>query len=160
MKQTAFPFLFLRGGTSRGPYFQAKDLPGDCETLSEILIRVCGAGHPSNIDGLGGGVAVTTKVAMPRRRPTRAAMSTISSPRWASKSGSSTKSRPAAISWSASARRRSGWGRCRSPATAPGVHAVNTGARVEAVVETPDGAVGHDGAVAIDGVPGTAAPGG
>ena len=64
MTQTAIPFLFMRGGTSRGPYMNRADLPEDRETLAEVLIAMVGSGHPLNIDGLGGGVAVTTKVAM------------------------------------------------------------------------------------------------
>lgn len=64
MTQTAIPFVFMRGGTSRGPYFLRSDLPQDQETLAEVLIAAVGAGHPLNIDGIGGGAAVTTKVAM------------------------------------------------------------------------------------------------
>ena len=64
MTQTAIPFHFLRGGTSRGPYFNRADLPEDRETLAEVLLAVLGSGHPLNIDGIGGGAAVTTKVAM------------------------------------------------------------------------------------------------
>lgn len=62
--QTAIPFLFLRGGTSCGPYFRRSDLPADRAHLSDVLVRVTGAGHALNIDGPGGGAAVTTKVAM------------------------------------------------------------------------------------------------
>ena len=54
----------MRGGTSRGPYFRREDLPEDRETLAEVLMAAVGAGHPLNIDGIGGGAAVTTKVAM------------------------------------------------------------------------------------------------
>ena len=64
MTQTAIPFLFLRGGTSRGPYLNRADLPEDRETLAEVLLAMVGSGHPLNIDGIGGGAAVTTKVAM------------------------------------------------------------------------------------------------
>ena len=64
MPQSPLPFLFVRGGTSRGPYFLRSDLPEDRDRLSEVLIAVVGAGNPRNIDGLGGGNAVTTKVAM------------------------------------------------------------------------------------------------
>ena len=64
MTQTAIPYLFVRGGTSRGPYFNAADLPQDRDTLSRVLISAVGAGNPRNIDGIGGGNAVTTKVAM------------------------------------------------------------------------------------------------
>ena len=54
----------MRGGSSRGPFFNRGDLPTDLEELSEVLISVTGSGHPLNIDGVGGGNAVTTKVAM------------------------------------------------------------------------------------------------
>src|SRR5688500_18000610 len=64
MTQTAIPYHFLRGGTSRGPYFRREDLPQDRDQLAEVLMAVIGAGHPLNIDGIGGGNAVTTKVAM------------------------------------------------------------------------------------------------
>ena len=36
MTQTAIPYLFMRGGTSRGPYFNRADLPEDRETLAEV----------------------------------------------------------------------------------------------------------------------------
>ena len=58
MSQAEIPFLFVRGGTSRGPYFNRADLPEDRDALSEVLLTVIGAGHPQNIDGIGGGVAV------------------------------------------------------------------------------------------------------
>ena len=62
--QTGIPFIFMRGGSSRGPYFNQADLPEDRDTLSEVLLAAIGSGHPLNIDGIGGGNAVTTKVAM------------------------------------------------------------------------------------------------
>ncbi len=64
MSQKAIPFLFMRGGTSRGPYMNRADLPEDREALARLLVAIVGAGHPLNIDGIGGGAAVTTKVAM------------------------------------------------------------------------------------------------
>lgn len=62
--QVATPFIFMRGGTSRGPYFNKKDVPENREKLAEFLVKAVGSGHPINIDGIGGGVAVTTKVAI------------------------------------------------------------------------------------------------
>ena len=62
--QTAIPYVFMRGGTSRGPYFRREDLPENLDLLAEVLIAIIGSGHPINIDGIGGGTAVTTKVAM------------------------------------------------------------------------------------------------
>ena len=64
MTQTGIPFLFMRGVTSRGPYFNRADLPEDRDLLAQVLIAAVGSGHPLNIDGIGGGNAVTTKVAM------------------------------------------------------------------------------------------------
>jgi 4-oxalomesaconate tautomerase len=160
MTQTAIPFLFLRGGTSRGPYFNRADLPEDRETLAEVLIAAVGAGHPLNIDGVGGGAAVTTKVAMLSR----------------SESGEDdidyffaqvavterlVDFKPTCgniLSGVGPAALEMGLVAPQDDRTTIRVRAVNTGARVEAVVETPGGAVRYDGATAIDGVPGTAAP--
>ena len=64
MAQTSIPFLFMRGGSSRGPYMNRADLPADLDQLAAVLIAAVGSGHPLNIDGIGGGNAVTTKVAM------------------------------------------------------------------------------------------------
>ena len=64
MTQTAIPFHLFRGGTSRGPYFNRADLPEDQDTLAQVLIAALGSGQKLNIDGIGGGAAVTTKVAM------------------------------------------------------------------------------------------------
>ena len=64
MNQTRIPYIFMRGCTSRGPYFKRCDLPADQETLSDVLVSVLGAGHELNIAGIGGGNAVTTIVAM------------------------------------------------------------------------------------------------
>ena len=64
MSQTGIPFFFMRGGSSRGPYMRREDLPQDRDLLAEVLIAAVGSGHPLNIDGIGGGNAVTTKVAM------------------------------------------------------------------------------------------------
>lgn len=64
MTQTGIPFLFMRGGTSRGPYLKRDQLPDDTDRLASVLVAMVGSGHPINIDGIGGGTAVTTKVAM------------------------------------------------------------------------------------------------
>ncbi len=64
MSQVGIQYLFMRGGTSRGPYFNRADLPQDLETLEKVLVSIIGSGHSLNIDGIGGGNAVTTKVAM------------------------------------------------------------------------------------------------
>ena len=160
MKQTAVPFLFVRGGTSRGPYFLRSDLPEDQETLSDVLIAVVGAGNPRNIDGLGGGNAVTTKVAMLSRSDDPEAdvdyfFAQVAVEKrlvdYAPTCGNILVGvGPAAIEM--------GLVPIAGDETRVRIRGVNTGALVEAIVQTPDGAVRYDGDLAIDGVPGTAAP--
>ncbi len=160
LSQTAIPYLFYRGGTSRGPYMKRSDLPEDQQTLERVLVAIVGSGHPLNIDGIGGSVAVTTKVAM---------LST-SEDAWAhvdyffAQVGVENRLvdfgptcgnilagvGPAAIEM--------GLIEALEDKTEVRIRAVNTEARVAALVRTPGQNVTYDGDAAIDGVPGTAAP--
>lgn len=63
MTQTAIPFMQLRGGSSKGLYFLASDLPMSDTMNAEILLDAIGR-DVSQIDGLGGGKPVTSKVAI------------------------------------------------------------------------------------------------
>ena len=160
MTQTGIPFVFMRGGTSRGPYFNRADLPQDQETLAQVLLAALGSGHPLNIDGIGGGVAVTTKVAM----------LSPSKDDWAdvdyffaqvSVEDRLVDFKPTCgniLSGVGPAAIEMGLVAPTGTETEVRIRAVNTGARVLARVQTPDGATRYDGAVAIAGVPGTAAP--
>lgn len=160
MTQTSIPFHFFRGGTSRGPYFNRADLPEDLETLAQVLLSVVGSGHPLNIDGIGGGAAVTTKVAM---------LSRSSDPEadidyffaQVSVEDRTVDFKPTCgniLSGVGPAALEMGLVEPTGDVTRIRVLSVNTGARVEAVVQTPGGRVNYDGTAAIDGVPGTAAP--
>ena len=53
--QIAIPCLFIRGGTSRGPYFLKTDLPADEVTRDKVLLAVMGSPDERQIDGIGGG---------------------------------------------------------------------------------------------------------
>ena len=160
MTQHPVPFLFLRGGTSRGPYFRAEDLPSDRDSLADVLISVIGAGNPRNIDGLGGGNAVTTKVAILSMSSDPAAdidyffaQVSVDERRvdFAPTCGNILVGvGPAAIEM--------GLVQAQDGVTGIRIRAVNTGALVEAEIQTPDGRVRYDGDTAVDGVPGTAAP--
>jgi 4-oxalomesaconate tautomerase len=158
--QTAIPVLFFRGGTSRGPYFNRADLPQDREVLAQVLLSVLGSGHVLNIDGLGGGAAVTTKVAMLSRSADPAAdidyffaqVSVLDRTVDFKPTCGNILSAvgPAAIEM--------GLVKPACDETRIRVLSTNTGARIEAVVQTPGGVVKYDGEAAIDGAPGTAAP--
>src|SRR4051794_37534745 len=54
----------LRGGTSRGLYFEAGDLPADPAERDDLLLRLMGTPDPRQIDGLGGATSLTSKIAV------------------------------------------------------------------------------------------------
>lgn len=160
MTQTAIEYLFMRGGSSRGPFFKRDDLPEDQTLLAEILIAAVGSGHPLNIDGIGGGNAVTTKVAMLSKSQddwadidylfAQVSVETKLVDFKPTCGNILTAVGPAAIEMGLIA--------TSGDITEVKIRAVNTGARVLSRVQTPKGAVCYDGSAAIDGVPGTAAP--
>ena len=65
------PCVLMRGGTSRGPFFLASDLPTDPAARDAFLLTVMGSPHPLQVDGLGGANPLTSKVAIvsPSQRP-------------------------------------------------------------------------------------------
>lgn len=63
----SIPCMIMRGGTSRGPFLRMKDLPESQEAQAEILLNLMGSGHALQIDGIGGGDPLTSKVAIVER---------------------------------------------------------------------------------------------
>jgi len=160
MTQHPIPYIFMRGGTSRGPYFNRADLPEDLDHLAKVLLAVIGSGHKLNIDGIGGGAAVTTKVAMLSR----------SNDDWAdidyffaqvSVEERLVDFKPTCgniLSGVGPAALEMGLIVPTGDVTDIKIHAVNTGARVVAQVQTPGGKLEYSGSAEIAGVPGAAAP--
>lgn len=62
--QTALRCLVIRGGTSKGLYFHAGDLPLDIPTRDTVLLAAMGSPDVREIDGMGGGHPLTSKVAV------------------------------------------------------------------------------------------------
>ncbi len=58
---------WMRGGTSKGAFFLAGDLPADPAVRDTFLLRVMGSPDPRQIDGMGGGDPLTSKVAVVSR---------------------------------------------------------------------------------------------
>ncbi|HSR71379.1 MAG TPA: 4-oxalomesaconate tautomerase [Kiloniellales bacterium] len=157
---TAIPCIFMRGGTSRGPFFLRDDLPEDLETLSRVLLAVMGSPDQRQIDGLGGATTVTSKVAMisPAKKGPEEIdyfFGQVSLDRDFVDYGPTCGNMLAGIGPFAI---ESGLIPAADGETRVKIRAVNTGALVEAVVQTPSGRVTYEGDAAIDGVPGTAAP--
>ena len=66
----AVPCLFMRGGTSKGPFFNAADLPADQAHRDRVLLAIMGSPDKRQIDGLGGAHPLTSKVGIVSRSST------------------------------------------------------------------------------------------
>ena len=64
MDLTSAPVMWMRGGTSKGGYFLASDVPADTAERDAFLLRVMGSPDPRQIDGMGGADPLTSKVAI------------------------------------------------------------------------------------------------
>ena len=56
--------MILRGGTSKGAYFLADDLPSDPAKRDALILSIMGSPDPRQIDGIGGAHPLTSKVAI------------------------------------------------------------------------------------------------
>lgn len=56
--------MVLRGGSSKGAYFIADDLPSNPESRDDLLRRIMGSPDPRQIDGIAGAHPLTSKVAI------------------------------------------------------------------------------------------------
>ena len=59
--------MWMRAGTSKGAYFLAEDLPADTATRNRFLLSVMGSPDARQIDGIGGADPLTSKVAVVRK---------------------------------------------------------------------------------------------
>ena len=62
--QTQIPADMMRGGTSKGLYFLASDLPSDVATRDKVLLAAMGSSDATQIDGMGGADPLTSKIAI------------------------------------------------------------------------------------------------
>jgi 4-oxalomesaconate tautomerase len=160
MSQTAIPCSVVRGGTSKGLYFVAADLPTDVSTRDAVLLAAMGSPDPREIDGMGGGHPLTSKVAVVR---TSARDDTdvdyLFLQVWPDRAEVSDSQNcgnllagvgPFAL--------ETGLVEAVDDVTDVRIWMENTRSLAVAHVETPDGVVRYDGKARIDGVPGTHAP--
>jgi 4-oxalomesaconate tautomerase len=154
------PCTLMRGGTSKGAYFLAADLPADPAARDAMVLAAMGHGEPRQIDGIGGGTPLTAKVAIVSPARSDAAdvdylfgqvVATESRIDYAPTCGNILAGvGPFAI--------EQGLVPARDGQTAVRIRMVNTDSYCTAVIRTPGGRVQYDGDTAISGVPGTAAP--
>jgi 2-methylaconitate cis-trans-isomerase PrpF len=73
MPQRWVPAVFMRGGTSKGLFFHAGDLPADPPARDRLLLAALGSPDPfgRQLDGMGGGISSLSKAAVigPPSRP-------------------------------------------------------------------------------------------
>lgn len=160
MAQTRIPCLLMRGGTSKGAYFLADDLPQEPALRDRVLLAVMGSPDARQIDGIGGGDSLTSKVAI-IRPSSRAgadvdylfAQVLVDEPRI--DYGQNCGNILAGVGPFAIER---GLVAAIADLTPVRIYMENTGQIAIAHVPTSDGEVRYDGDARIDGVPGQAAP--
>jgi 4-oxalomesaconate tautomerase len=152
--------MLIRGGTSKGAFFLADDLPADPAERDDLLLRIMGSPDPRQIDGLGGAQTVTSKVAVvsPSSAPDRDVdylflqvavdSATVSDQQ-------NCGNLLAAVGQFAVERGLVAAGPER---TSVRITMVNSASLAVSRFATPGGRVDYAGDTAIDGVPGTAAP--
>lgn len=156
----AIPCTLMRGGTSKGPYFHARDLPADPAARDHLLLSAMGSPHVRQIDGIGGGDTLTSKVVIVSKstRPgididylfAQVSVETATVDTTPNCGNMLAGVGPFAI--------ENGLVPATSPVTTLRIFNINTQKVVEALIQTPDGMVTYEGDTRIDGVPGCGAP--
>jgi len=158
--QRSIPCLFMRGGTSRGPFFLDSDLPADVVQRDAVLLSVMGSPDVRQIDGMGGADPLTSKVGMIRRGQTAGvdleflfAQVSIKEAR-VDTTPNCGNMLAAVVPFGL----ETGLVKATGDVTTLRVLTRNTGTLSDIEVRTPNGKVEYSGDARIDGVPGTAAP--
>jgi 4-oxalomesaconate tautomerase len=152
--------MLMRGGTSKGAYFLAGDLPAEPAPRDDLLLRIMGSPDPRQIDGLGGAHPLTSKVAVVSASTDPEAdvdylflQVGVDAPEVSDRQNCGNLLAgvgPFAVERGLVA---AGEGR-----TSVRIRMLNTGDLAIASFPTPDGRVDYTGSAEISGVPGSAAP--
>jgi 4-oxalomesaconate tautomerase len=158
--QRAIPCLFMRGGTSRGPFFLDSDLPSDVTQRDALLLSVMGSPDVRQIDGMGGADPLTSKVGMVRRGQTPGVDLEFLFAQVSVKEArvDTTPNCGNMLAAVAPFGLETGLVKATGDVTTLRVLTRNTGTLSDIEVRTPGGRVEYSGEARIDGVPGTASP--
>ena len=153
--------MVMRGGTSKGAYFLADDLPADQAERDDLLLRIMGSPDPRQIDGIGGAHPLTSKVAVVSPSDVPGVdvdylflQVMVDQPIVTDKQNCGNIL--AGIGPFAVERGLVPAG--ANDASRVRIRMINTAQLVTATFATPGGVVRYEGDTAIDGVPGTASP--
>ncbi|MEC7490664.1 MAG: 4-oxalomesaconate tautomerase [Pseudomonadota bacterium] len=158
--QTRIPCVIQRGGTSKGPYFLASDLPADPMLRDRVLLSVMGSPDARQIDGLGGGDPLTSKVAIVSRS-TREGVDLdylFCQVKVDQSLVDVTPNCGNMLAGVAPFALEHNLIQAVRERTTVRIHMVNSGNLCDVHVQTPGGVVAYSGDASIDGVPGSSAP--
>lgn len=149
----------MRGGTSKGLYFLADDLPADVAERDDLLLRIMGSPDPRQIDGVGGAHPLTSKVAVvsPSALPGIDVDYLFLQVMVDQAIVTDKQNCGNILAGIAPFAVERGLVPAHGDETKVRIRMVNTDGIVTAVIQTPGGRPRYDGDTAIDGVPGTAA---
>jgi len=149
----------VRGGSSKGIFFERDDIPAPGPELDRLVLAVFGSPDPRQIDGLGGADKLTSKTAI-MGPPTREdcdidylfGQVNINLPRidWASNCGNISAGAAAYAVYKR-------YVKSAEDKVKVSIHQVNTGRRLLATVPLTNGMLATEGDFAIGGVPGVGA---
>jgi hypothetical protein len=154
------PCVLMRAGTSRGPFFLREWLPADETTRDEALIGAIGASDLLQLDGVGGGSTLNSKVAIVSRsdEPGCDVDYLFAQVGVGQRSVDTRPNCGNMLAGVAPFAIEQGLVPARGDTTTVRVFNVNTKSRIDVTVQTPGGRVTYEGMTRIDGVAGTAAP--
>ncbi|RAU20893.1 4-oxalomesaconate tautomerase [Paramagnetospirillum kuznetsovii] len=158
--QTPIPCLFMRGGTSRGPFFLESDLPADTALRDRVLLAVMGSPDRRQIDGMGGAHPLTSKVGIVRKSAAPGVdldflFAQLQPDKDTVDTTPNCGNMLAAVVPFALER---GIVAAQGETTTLRVLTLNTDMQCDITVRTPGGRVAYEGDARIDGVPGTSSP--
>jgi 4-oxalomesaconate tautomerase len=158
--QKSIPTLFMRGGTSRGPFFLAQDLPQDTSSRDQVLLAVMGSPDRRQIDGMGGANPLTSKVGIVSKGTLPGVdlnflFAQVVIDKALVDTTPNCGNMLAAVVPFAIER---GLIPAQDGTTTVRVLTLNTDMQCDVTVQTPSGVIEYEGNANIDGVPGTSAP--
>ncbi|MDO9433910.1 4-oxalomesaconate tautomerase [Hydrogenophaga sp.] len=154
------PCVLMRAGTSRGPFFLREWLPEGDEARDQALIGAIGASDPLQLDGVGGGSTLNSKVAIVSRstQPDCDLDYLFAQVGVGHRSVDTRPNCGNMLSGVAPFGIEQGLVQAQDGVTKVRVFNVNTRSRIDVTVRTPGGRVTYEGDARIHGVAGTAAP--
>jgi len=161
MTQTSYiACMMIRGGTSKGAYFLSDDLPKNESQRNEFLVNVMGSGDNQQINGIGGGTSLTSKVAI----VSQSSEANVDLDYLFAQVGVEERTvdtKPSCgniLSGIIAFASENNLLPLTHPSTTIRVKNINTNTIIEVSAETPQGVLQYEGDTTIDGVPGSGSP--